>query len=78
MKALRIARLMRLFKLLRILRAGRMFDRWESSMAINYRCDQPEIETANNCADNSHRQYMNRTALRQRLLVVSRSLLIAN
>lgn len=36
LKALRIARLMRLFKLLRILRAGRMFDRWESSMAINY------------------------------------------
>lgn len=36
LKALRIARLMRLFKLLRILRAGRMFDRWESSIAINY------------------------------------------
>jgi potassium voltage-gated channel Eag-related subfamily H protein 7 len=36
LKALRIARLLRLFKLLRILRAGRMFDRWESSMAINY------------------------------------------
>merc|ERR1711988_1312953 len=36
LKALRIARLLRLFKLLRILRAGRIFDRWESSMAINY------------------------------------------
>lgn len=36
LKALRIARLLRLFKLLRILRAGRMFDRWESSIAINY------------------------------------------
>lgn len=36
LKILRIARLLRLFKLLRILRAGRMFERWETSMAINY------------------------------------------
>merc|ERR1711907_228479 len=35
-KALRVIRLLRLFKLLRILRAGRMFDRWESAIAINY------------------------------------------
>jgi len=36
LKVLRIARLLRLFKLLRILKAGRMFERWETSMAINY------------------------------------------
>jgi len=35
-KALRIVRLLRLAKLLRILRAGRMFDRWESAIAVNY------------------------------------------
>lgn len=35
-KGLRIVRLLRLAKLLRILRAGRMFDRWESAIAINY------------------------------------------
>lgn len=35
-KALRIVRLFRLAKLLRILRAGRMFDRWESAVAVNY------------------------------------------
>lgn len=35
-KGLRIVRLFRLAKLLRILRAGRMFDRWESAIAINY------------------------------------------
>lgn len=35
-KALRIIRLFRLAKLLRILRAGRMFDRWESAVAVNY------------------------------------------
>lgn len=36
LKVLRIARLLRLFKLLRILKAGRMFERWETSYAINY------------------------------------------
>jgi len=35
-KGLRVVRLFRLAKLLRILRAGRMFDRWESAIAINY------------------------------------------
>jgi len=35
-KALRVVRLLRLAKLLRILRAGRMFDRWESAIAVNY------------------------------------------
>jgi len=35
-KALRVIRLLRLAKLLRILRAGRMFDRWESAVAVNY------------------------------------------
>lgn len=35
-KALRVVRLFRLAKLLRILRAGRMFDRWESAIAVNY------------------------------------------
>lgn len=35
-KGLRIVRLFRLAKLLRILRAGRMFDRWESAVAVNY------------------------------------------
>jgi len=35
-KALRVVRLFRLAKLLRILRAGRMFDRWESAVAVNY------------------------------------------
>merc|ERR1711988_694882 len=35
-KAFRIVRLFRLAKLLRILRAGRMFDRWESAIAVNY------------------------------------------
>mmetsp|Transcript_61907 Transcript_61907/g.195632 ORF Transcript_61907/g.195632 Transcript_61907/m.195632 type:complete len:419 (-) Transcript_61907:62-1318(-) len=36
LKVLRIFRLMRLAKLLRILRAGRMFQRWEATMSIDY------------------------------------------
>jgi len=36
LKVLRIIRLFRLAKLLRVLRAGRMFQRWESRLAINY------------------------------------------
>jgi len=36
MTALRVVRLFRLAKLLRILRAGRMFERWESAIAVNY------------------------------------------
>eukprot|EP00232_Nephroselmis_pyriformis_P003512 CAMPEP_0182906042 /NCGR_PEP_ID=MMETSP0034_2-20130328/33430_1 /TAXON_ID=156128 /ORGANISM="Nephroselmis pyriformis, Strain CCMP717" /LENGTH=656 /DNA_ID=CAMNT_0025041611 /DNA_START=421 /DNA_END=2388 /DNA_ORIENTATION=+ len=35
-KLLRIIRLLRLVKLLRVLRAGRMFQRWESAVSIDY------------------------------------------
>eukprot|EP00854_Cymbomonas_tetramitiformis_P002589 gene2589-3342_t len=36
MKIIRLLKLTRLAKLLRILRAGRLFQRWESAVAINY------------------------------------------
>mmetsp|Transcript_42262 Transcript_42262/g.135277 ORF Transcript_42262/g.135277 Transcript_42262/m.135277 type:complete len:608 (-) Transcript_42262:209-2032(-) len=36
LKALRVIRLMRLAKLLRIFRAGRMFQRWEATLTIDY------------------------------------------
>jgi len=36
LKILRIVRLFRLAKLLRLLRSGRMFQRWESTVAVNY------------------------------------------
>eukprot|EP00854_Cymbomonas_tetramitiformis_P012485 gene12485-14751_t len=36
LKVIRIVRLLRLAKLLRVLRAGRVFQRWESSVAVDY------------------------------------------
>ena len=37
LKIVRLFRLMRLIKLIRLIRASRMFKRWETRMAIDYR-----------------------------------------
>lgn len=52
LKIVRLFRLMRLIKLIRLIRASRMFKRWETRMAIDYRRALPSPSPNPNCNRN--------------------------